>query len=59
MDLSLDGVLDAKGIAVALFSQEWGLVYFFIIFLCVLAYALWPKNRRSFSEAAKIPLRED
>ncbi|MXN65893.1 CcoQ/FixQ family Cbb3-type cytochrome c oxidase assembly chaperone [Stappia sp. GBMRC 2046] len=43
----------------ASFAQTWGLVYFVIIFLCVLAYALWPKNRKRFDEAAHIPLRED
>jgi len=29
------------------------------LFLAVLAYALWPGNRASFDDAAKMPLRED
>ncbi|TBW37178.1 cbb3-type cytochrome c oxidase subunit 3 [Siculibacillus lacustris] len=45
--------------SVAQFAQTWGLVYFFVIFAGVLAYALWPSNRRSFDEASRIPLRED
>lgn len=46
-------------IAAAEFAQTWGLVYFFLIFLAVLAYALWPSNGRRFDEAAHVPLRED
>jgi cytochrome c oxidase cbb3-type subunit 4 len=45
--------------AVAEFSQTWGLVYFFVIFLVVLAYALWPSRQKQFDEAARMPLRED
>lgn len=44
---------------VAKFAQTWGLVYFVVIFAGVLAYALWPKNRERFEDAANIPLRED
>ncbi|WP_425088241.1 cbb3-type cytochrome c oxidase subunit 3 [Stappia sp.] len=45
--------------SVASFAQTWGLVYFVVLFAVVLAYALWPKNRSRFDEAAQIPLRED
>jgi cytochrome c oxidase cbb3-type subunit IV len=41
------------------FAQTWGLLYFVVIFLVVLAYALWPSRQRQFDEAARIPLRED
>jgi len=42
-------------------AQTWGLVYFFILFLIVLAYALWPSRARQqrFDESARMPLRED
>jgi len=40
-------------------AQTWGLVYFFAIFMVVLAYALWPSRQRQFDEAARMPLRED
>ena len=32
---------------------------FVAIFLAILAYALWPRNRAAFDEASKMPLRED
>jgi cytochrome c oxidase cbb3-type subunit IV len=44
---------------VAAFAQQGGLVYFFLIFLAVLVYALWPRNKAMFDDAANIPLRED
>lgn len=43
----------------AQFVQTWGLLYFFLIFLGVLVYAFWPKNKARFDEAAHIPLKED
>jgi cytochrome c oxidase cbb3-type subunit 4 len=32
---------------------------FFVIFLAIVTYAVWPRNKAAFDEAAKIPLRED
>ena len=29
------------------------------IFLAIVAYALWPRNKSAFDEASKIPLREE
>jgi cytochrome c oxidase cbb3-type subunit IV len=40
-------------------AQTWGLVYFFLVFLGVLAYALWPSRQKQFDEAARMSLRED
>jgi cytochrome c oxidase cbb3-type subunit 4 len=45
--------------ALAEFAQTYGLVYFVVIFLIVLVYALWPSRQRQFDEAARIPLSED
>jgi len=45
--------------AFAGFAQTWGLLYFMILFGVVLAYALWPRNRDKFDDAAQIPFRED
>ncbi|ADZ71632.1 cbb3-type cytochrome c oxidase subunit 3 [Polymorphum gilvum] len=45
--------------SLAAFAQTWGLLYFVILFGIVLAYALWPKNRKRFEDAANIPFRED
>jgi len=41
------------------FAATWGLVGLFVMFVGVVAYALWPRNRNKFSDAANIPLRED
>ena len=41
------------------FAQTWGLIYFMAIFACVLIYALRPKSRAKFYDAARIPFRED
>jgi cytochrome c oxidase cbb3-type subunit IV len=40
-------------------AQTWGLVYFVMIFIAVLVYALWPSRQKQFDEAAGVPLRED
>ena len=37
----------------------WWTPLFVVLFLAVLAYALWPWHRESFEAAAKMPLRED
>jgi cytochrome c oxidase cbb3-type subunit IV len=44
---------------VSVFSQTYGLVYLFLLFIGTLIYALWPGNKKRFDAAAKIPLRED
>jgi cytochrome c oxidase cbb3-type subunit 4 len=43
---------------IAHFAETWGLVYLFVLFLGVLAYAFWPRNREKFNDAAQIPLRD-
>ncbi len=45
----------------AKFAQTWGLVYFVVLFVIVLIYALWPSRarQRQFDEEARVPLRED
>ncbi|QIB34416.1 cbb3-type cytochrome c oxidase subunit 3 [Ancylobacter pratisalsi] len=45
--------------AFAEFAQTWGLLYFVGIFLCVLVYALSPRRKKEFEEAARLPLSED
>jgi cytochrome c oxidase cbb3-type subunit 4 len=32
---------------------------FLLLFVAVLLYAFWPRNRTTFDEASKLPLRED
>ena len=40
-------------------AQTWGLLYFVALFAGVLVYALWPRNRAKFRDAADIPFKED
>lgn len=40
-------------------SQTSGLLYFIAIFAGVLIYALRPKARAMFEDAARIPFKED
>ncbi|MGD9913012.1 MAG: cbb3-type cytochrome c oxidase subunit 3 [Rhizobiaceae bacterium] len=41
------------------FSKSWGLFYMMAFFLCVCAYAFWPKNRKRFDEAKHSILERD
>ena len=45
--------------AISAFARTYGLVYLLVMFVAVLAYALWPRNRKKFEHAARIPLKED
>lgn len=44
---------------IAAFARTYGLVYLTVLFVAVLAYALWPRNKKKFEDASRIPLRED
>ncbi|MCR9215372.1 MAG: cbb3-type cytochrome c oxidase subunit 3 [Proteobacteria bacterium] len=41
------------------FAQSYGLLYLFGLFIIVLAYALWPRNKEKFDKAAQIPFEEE
>jgi cytochrome c oxidase cbb3-type subunit 4 len=45
--------------AAARFAQQGGSLYFLLIFLTGVAYALWPRNKAAFEEAARQPFDED
>ena len=49
--------MDFEGFATV--ARTYGLVYLGVIFAGILAYALWPRNRTKFDDAARIPLKED
>ncbi len=36
-----------------------GLILFAGMFVVVLIYALWPRNKKKFDHAARLPLEED
>jgi cytochrome c oxidase cbb3-type subunit 4 len=40
-------------------AQTWGTVGFVVMFTLVLVYALNPKNRPQFDDAARLPLEKD
>jgi len=44
---------------IADFVATWWTPVFAAIFLAILVYAMWPGNRETFDDAAKMPLRED
>ncbi len=39
--------------------STWWTPVFVALFVAVLLYALWPRNRKTFDRASKMPLRED
>lgn len=41
------------------FAATWGLIGLVIMFAGAVIYALWPRNRKRFVDAAQIPLKED
>ena len=43
----------------AYLAQSAGTIYFLLLFLAMLVYALWPANQKRFDDASRIPLRED
>jgi cytochrome c oxidase cbb3-type subunit 4 len=45
--------------AVAMAAQQGGAIYFVVLFLGGLAYAVWPKNRDEFHRAAQSPFEEE
>ena len=42
----------------ASFAQTGGLIYFVLMFLGALTYALWPRNQKTFDAAARMPLED-
>lgn len=44
---------------VAKFAQQGGTIYFGLIFLGGLIYALWPRNREAFDRLAQTPLEQE
>jgi cytochrome c oxidase cbb3-type subunit IV len=44
---------------VASISQVVALLFFIALFVGVLIYAFWPGNKKTFDEAANLPLEKD
>ena len=45
------------------FSRTWlatgGLIFFVVLFLAIVAYALWPSNKKTFDRMASLPMQDD
>jgi cytochrome c oxidase cbb3-type subunit IV len=51
-------IITVQNLATQLVSTLWTPI-FVGIFLAIVTYALWPRNKAAFDEAARIPLREE
>jgi cytochrome c oxidase cbb3-type subunit 4 len=51
-------IITVQNLASDLVSTLWTPL-FVGIFLAIVAYALWPRNKSAFDEAARMPLREE
>jgi cytochrome c oxidase cbb3-type subunit 4 len=54
----MKAILTVQNIASDFVATFWTPI-FVAIFLAIVTYALWPRNRATFDEAAKMPLREE
>lgn len=41
------------------FAQTFGLVFLVTLFVIVLGYTFWPRNREKFRRAANLPLERE
>ena len=54
----MKAIITAQTIVSNLVLTLWTPI-FVAVFIAIVAYALWPRNRTKFDTAARIPLRED
>ncbi|MDI1262543.1 MAG: cbb3-type cytochrome c oxidase subunit 3 [bacterium] len=54
----MKAILTAHNIASDFVTSFWTPV-FVGIFIAIVTYALWPRNKAAFDEAARMPLREE
>ncbi len=54
----MKAILSVHNLASDLVTTVWTPV-FVAVFLAIVTYALWPRNKAAFDEAAKMPLREE
>ncbi len=41
------------------FARSWGLVLLVVLFAVIVAWALWPRNRKKLDHTSRIQLRDD
>ncbi len=54
----MKAILTVQNVASDLVTTLWTPL-FVGIFLAIVTYALWPRNKAAFDEAARMPLREE
>ena len=54
----MKAILTAHNIASDFVTTLWTPI-FVGIFIAILTYALWPRNKAAFDDAGKMPLREE
>jgi cytochrome c oxidase cbb3-type subunit 4 len=54
----MKAILTLDNLASGLVTTIWTPV-FVAIFLAIIAYAFWPRNKAEFDQAAHLPLREE
>ena len=54
----MKAIITIQNIASDLVTTFWTPI-FVAIFLAIVIYALWPRNKAAFDKAARMPLRED
>jgi len=54
----MKAILTVHNIASEFVTSLWTPI-FVGIFVAIVSYALWPRNKAAFDEAAKMPLREE
>jgi cytochrome c oxidase cbb3-type subunit 4 len=54
----MKAIMTVQNLASDLVTTVWTPI-FFALFIATVTYAVWPRNKASFDEAAKMPLRED
>jgi len=54
----MKAIITVQNLASDLVMTFWTPI-FVAVFLAIVTYALWPRNKAGFDEAARLPLRED
>ena len=53
----MNPIITVENIASSLVTTLWTPV-FFAIFIAIVTYAVWPRNKAAFDEAARMPLED-
>jgi cytochrome c oxidase cbb3-type subunit 4 len=54
----MSALITVQNLATQLVTTVWTPI-FVGVFLAIVTYALWPRNKAAFDEAARMPLREE